>query len=82
MQQIHSIDYQRAIRRVFASRVLELLNGLDRMARQHFFPTTQGRVSPVPVNTPDDHGSVFARLNQHLLDRLISKKCARRREPQ
>jgi hypothetical protein len=68
MQQVHGVDDHRAVGRVLADGVAELLHGLDRVVQQHALPARQVRRGPVAVDPPDAGHPVLRHFGEQPLD--------------
>ena len=65
-----SIAYydERAVSRILASGVAELLDGCDRVVEENFFPAGKARLRPVAVNSLHAGDTVFRNLREKAVD--------------
>ena len=68
VEDVHGIDDQRAVRRIFADGVAKLLDGLDGVVVQHVFPAFHLRGGPVAVNAAHSNQPVFAGFRHHFIN--------------
>lgn len=68
MEQIHRVDNQRRVCRVFPGRVAELLHRLDSNLVQRVFPTLEVARRPVTLCALDAREAVSRHFRQEFMD--------------
>lgn len=68
VEDIHRIDDERGVARIFPTRVAVLLDRDDRMLEEEIFPLGDLRLCPVSIDTFDRRCSVFGDLFDHCLE--------------